>query len=446
MAERWVDDGGNNTTGLSWATAYTSIQSLVAAEATFLTTSGNVVYFGHDSNCTAAGAALTITGPTTGDPVKFISLTQGGTTYQKGTGKQINTTGGNYTVTLDGNLALYGIRIDSGGTATNAISFVQTTPRASYLHDCTLAPGAAGGMGLGGNATKMIIRDMVIDLTSDGTINRTGPVINGVTGYLDLVGLTFVNAGYRTGVVLKTSTSCTGASISGCDFSGFTNATACEISGGPESSCPVNFTNCITKSSPTLFDTGSFRPAGYYMMTNVGEVDAPVSLAVGAYQGNLISTPSIYRNSGASVEGDACGWLITTTAVCNESSPFFTPYLYGQCDTTGSKNFDVYLTNDDGDLTDAEVWLELEYLGTADSPTWSRVDDHLATAMTTPAAQDDDTVSTWTGTGPAFTYKQRLRVTATIGETGMCRARVVFGKASIASSAYLYVDPLVVVS
>ncbi len=248
MSERWVDDGGNNTTGLSWATAYTSIQALVAAEPTFITTAGNVVYFGHDSNCTAAGSALTVAGPSGSDPVLFISLSQGGTAYQKGTGNQINTVGGNYTVTLDGSIAMYGIKVASGGTGAGSISLATSTPRVPTLSDCTLAPGANGSISLGGNATRLIARDLTVDLTADGTTNRSNTIIASVTGYLDLIGLTIVNPGYRTGTVIKSSTSCVGMNVSGVDFSGFQTATP--VSGAAESSCVASFTNCIT-ASPT---------------------------------------------------------------------------------------------------------------------------------------------------------------------------------------------------
>jgi hypothetical protein len=444
MAERWVDDGGNNTTGLSWATAYTSIQSLVAAEPTFITTAGNIVYFGHDSDGVSSGVQLTITGPSLSEPAYFISLEQGTTNYRKGTGKQINTTSAASAVLFDGSFVFVGIRIAAGNSGGGSIQFTQAVPRIATLIDCTLSPGANSAIVLGGNATKMLVRDLVIDLTTDGVINRVGSVIGGTTGVLDLIGLTFINPGYRIGTIFKSSTSSAGGHISSADFSGFSQISA--ISNLGEASTDFHFSNCVAPAGKVYFSSGTSRSGTYYTMTNVGPTDSPASLAVNSHYGFAVSNPSIYRSAGGVIEGEQSAWLVTTTTLCSESTPFFLPHLYGTIDSTGSKTFDVFLTNDAADLTDAEAWLELEYLATADSPRWTRASDQRATIMTTPVAQDDDTTSLWTGTGPAFTYKQRLRVSAVIGETGMFRARVVFGKASVASSAYLYVDPLVVVS
>jgi hypothetical protein len=183
------------------------------------------------------------------------------------------------------------------------------------------------------------------------------------------------------------------------------------------------------------------------MITNVGPADAPASLYFGCYEGNVASSTSIYRTGGATVEGEATAWLITTTATCAEVLPFYTPWIYGTIASTGSKTFDLYLTSDlAADLTDAECWLEVESLSTSDEAIWALATDQRATITATAAAQTDDTTSTWNGTGPSFTYKQKLSVTATVNETGQFRARVAVGKASIASSSYFYIDPKVTVS
>ena len=180
--------------------------------------------------------------------------------------------------------------------------------------------------------------------------------------------------------------------------------------------------------------------------TNCGPADAPTYLVYrDPLYGDLVSSSSIYRTGGATVEGDACSWLITTTANCSEGAPFYTPWIYGTVASTGSKTFTLYITNDTADLTDAECWLEVEYLKDADEAQWFLATDQRATITATAAAQTDDTTSTWNGTGPSFTYKQSLAVTATIGETGQFRARVAVGKASITSASYLYVDPAIFV-
>ena len=66
MSVYYVDDGGDNTTGAAWATAYTSLSALDDAVAI---ASGDIIYIGHDHVCQYAHAAhRVITGPASGAP------------------------------------------------------------------------------------------------------------------------------------------------------------------------------------------------------------------------------------------------------------------------------------------------------------------------------------------------------------------------------------------
>jgi hypothetical protein len=179
---------------------------------------------------------------------------------------------------------------------------------------------------------------------------------------------------------------------------------------------------------------------------NCGPADGPTYLVVSTGTGSIASSTNVYRTGGATIEGEACSWLITTTSICREGSYFYTPWIYGTVASTGSKTFTLYITNDTADFTDGEVWLEVEYLSTSDEAIWALATDQRATITATAAAQTDDTTSSWNGTGPGFTYKQSLVVTATVNETGQFRARVAVGVASIAGSRYFYVDPKITVT
>ena len=97
------------------------------------------------------------------------------------------------------------------------------------------------------------------------------------------------------------------------------------------------------------------------------------------------------------------------------------------------------------------MWLEVEYLSTDSEAIWALATDHrniTATATTSPGGVSrDDTTSSWTGGAAGFdTYKQRLRVSATVGETGQYRARVAVGVTSLPSSRDFYIDPKVTVT
>ena len=400
------------------------------------------MYFGHDHNCPAVNAAsLTITGPTSGLPVIFISATQGSDppAYQKGTGTQIDTSeAATYDVILDGSFSLFGIFIKAG----QHIDPGADQDELFYCSDCTFAIGTNAFLQLANtNASSKVFKNLIVDLTQDGSSARTGNVFqrNGIpTVFID--GLTFVNAGFRTGTIFQCGAA-TGSllSVSGADFSGFTNATTCEIFQGAMGETTIS--NCKTAATFTLTDASTRNPTTRIIATNVGPTDSPSSLFFRTYAGNIDSSTSIYRSGGATIEGIANSWLVTTTANCNEYAPFHSQWLYSKASSTGSKTVSLYITNDTADFTDAECWIEVEYLATSGSPLWTLASDQRATITTTAVAQTDDTTSTWVGSGPAYTYKQKLSVTVTIGEVGQIRARVVTGVASIASSRNFYIDP-----
>jgi hypothetical protein len=441
MATYYVDDGGDNSTGADWASAYTSINALDAAVAL---ASGDIVYFGHDSQCQAVNAGnLTITGPTAGAPVVFISVTQGSNppAYQQATANQIDTTEGAYSCTFDGSFALYGIKVASGANVVVA----NDLDEAGFVSGCILAPAANGTVTLGGGSADTKVYKTTIDLTADGTTNRaTAPMALGAAKDVLYQGLSFVNAGYRTGTVFSANSGLTLAAIDGCDFSGFNNATLCELFASSQST-KIAVSNCKTAATWALY-SGTQPYFNDIKAINVGPSDSPQALAIVRNKNTLTSSSSIYRSGGATIEGANTSWLITTDATCNQDMPLYSEFIYGRITSTGSKTFDVYVTNDTADLTDAEIWLEVEYKSAASSGLWTLATDRAATRTTTPAAQTDDVASTWNGTGPAFTYKQKLSVTAEVATTGLFRARVCVGKASVGAASFLYVDPKVAVS
>jgi hypothetical protein len=441
MTVYYVDDGGSNTSPYdTWAKAAPDLQTLDTAVAF---ASNDIVYIGHNSICPATGNPWTLVGPTSGAPVMLISATQGSDPPAYQVGATIGTAA--TTMRIDGSFASYGITFEA--TGASALSLYGDTNEATALINCTLKPNANQAALYFGNTNDAIFKNLAVDLSKDETTARTENVINdgGGGGSITIQGLTFVNPAYRTGVVCD----CTNMAIavSGADFSGFTNGTTCEIVAPGDSSGTrgVLISHSKTAATWTPMTAGRPRVGTSVKFVNVGPSDAPTGLIERAYQADLVSSTAIYRTGGAAVEGDATAWLITTESTNSEAAPYHLPWMYGTVEA-GSKTFTVHITNDTADLTDAEAWLEVEYLGTSDSPLSTLASDQRASPTATAAAQTDDTTSAWNGAGPSFTYKQKLAVTVTVGEAGQYRARVVVGKASIASSAYFYVDPKVVVS
>jgi hypothetical protein len=438
MAGPWyVDDGGDGTTEDSWATAHTNILEL-DAEKTFA--AGEIVYFGHDSNDPYTYSAnLQIIGPTDGLPVTFISATQGSNppTYAASTSNQIETANGAHWIAFDGSFALYGLSMKSGSD----IRVQSDNNESFYAENCLfkIGPSKAFFFGAGGNDTKLV--NATMDFSSDLVEVTGGTIFNNNTGgTLVINGLSITSASNRTGTFFRLENTDSIVYCTGADFSGLPST--CEIALGGQGR--HYFNNCLTAATWTP-STGTVVGVGEVRLYNCGPADAPTYLYQQSSRGTLASSASIYRTGGATVEGDATGWLVTTTAACAEGSPFQSQWIYGEVASTGSKTFTVYITNDTADFTDAQVWPEVEYLGTADEANTTFASDHRV-ITTTAANHTDDTTSTWNGTGPSFTYKQSLAVTVTVGEVGQYRARVCVGLASIASSRYFYIDPKVTVS
>lgn len=86
-------------------------------------------------------------------------------------------------------------------------------------------------------------------------------------------------------------------------------------------------------------------------------------------------------------------------------------------------------------LTDGEIWVEVEYRDTSGSRRSVEITDHRATALTT-AADQTASSATWTTTGLTNPNKQALAVTFTPQVAGYSVARIVLAK----PSKTVYVD------
>jgi len=92
-------------------------------------------------------------------------------------------------------------------------------------------------------------------------------------------------------------------------------------------------------------------------------------------------------------------------------------------------------------ITDQQIWMEVQYLGTSGTPLALFVDDAAADYITAAADQADSSAS-WTTTGLTNPNTQKLVVTFTPQEIGIIRCRVVLAKPSYT----IYVDPLLTVA
>lgn len=152
----------------------------------------------------------------------------------------------------------------------------------------------------------------------------------------------------------------------------------------------------------------------------------------------MISETTLVRTGGASDGTTALSWKVVSDTTATFNRPFITQEIVQWNETTGSSvTATVEILHDSAtNLTDAEVWVEVMYLGTSGVPLGEWISDRKADVLAS-AADQTTSGATWTTTGMSNPNKQKLSVTFTPQEKGFVHARVCIAKAS----KTLYVCP-----
>ncbi len=427
----------------TWATAYNSVADYIAGE---VEAAGDILYVGHNTT-DVLGASTTYTGPASGLPITLISVTQGtgsiaggGFVYQAAINAQIDcSASGTYTMLWNGPFAFYGIWIKTG----NYLRFSPDSNEGFYAKDCKFEIGDNDYLDLA-PSTNGRIRMVNCEVSCVQDAGTSSGKIVQLSGMSEIQGMTLTNVSNRTGPVFFPTNIAGLSNITGIDFTNLTTPTLVQPSATIGS---VYMAHCKTPASYTAINSGSTVGHGQALsLVNVGNTNRPWHRNLRTSTGLLEATSSIKVTGGATIDGTGFSWGgptagIETTADCNEDNQFCLPWVYGTFDSTGAKTVSVPIVNDTANFTNAEVWLEVEAMETASSSEWTYLSSARATRLSTAEAHATDSGSTWTGTGPSYTYKQTLSQATTVAVTGMFRWRVVIGLASIASSRNFYIDP-----
>ena len=129
----------------------------------------------------------------------------------------------------------------------------------------------------------------------------------------------------------------------------------------------------------------------------------------------------------------------STAANCSPAQPFETfEGAFWNTATGSSKTLTLYCVTDNVTLTDADIWVEVEYLGSSATPLASLASSAPATILTT-ASNLSTTTEAWTTTGLATPVKQKMTVSFTPQMIGPARWKVKVAKASTT----VYVCPVI---
>lgn len=446
MADLYVrsTDGSDSDDGTTWALAKAKIGGVAAIDV-----AGDTIWLSQNHNESSAATVNVLCAGTLESPSRILC---GDDSVEPPTALATtavcSTSVGLFDFT--GSFYCYGIKFVSSGGANAGIRFGKD---ASYqvLEQCKLhltandnRPSITAGE-VGSSGAQGFVRLVNSTMKFAHASQRIN--VNGA--YFEWVG-----GGLESGTVspsillqLATDRQQPNCLLEGLDLSN--GGTTMAIFGAATSSAKGVIRNCkLPNSWAGSLVSGTLRAGGRTEMYNCDSTDTNYRLWIEDYAGSITQDTGVYNDAGATDGTTRLSWKMAAAA--NAEYPTIvlrSPEIVRWNGTTGSSiTCTVEIAHSsqgsgtDGVLNDDEIWLEVQYLGTAGYPLTTLITDCKADVLATAAAQTTSSAA-WTGDSAGWDT-QKLSVTFTPQETGFIHARVVVAKAN----ATVYVDPLITVS
>lgn len=430
--------------GSSKANAYTTLAAALTAKA-----AGDDFWLASDHAETQA-SAMTLTSPgTAASPCRIVCVDFAGSTPPASadlrTTATVSTTG-NSSITAAGVAYLYGCTLSAGNSVGTA-SVIFSAGSAGWwrLDSCTVKLGGTGGNSRITPGAAIV--GVLFGVEFVNTIAQFGAAGQGfrVQCPFRWENTASAVAGTTpTTLFLNPSSSLPGAwaEIRGVDLSALASGKNL-VDVSQTNVGKYLFSDCKLGSSVSV-TTGAVAGQGAeeVRLVNCDSADTNYRYYRQTYQGTITQETTIVRTGGASDGATPVSRKMVSTANSKLYSPLESDWATFWDNTPGSKTVTVPVVTDNVTLTDAECWVEVEYLGTSSFPLGNFASDRAADILATGANQTTDAGSTWTTTGLTTPIKQSLSVTFTTVKAGPIRARVCLAKASTT----VYFDPLVLSS
>ena len=438
MADVHVISTGSNTSPYdTWAKAATTIATGAAVLA-----AGDRLLIDSAHSETPTTSSITFPG-TVASPNHIISVTHSGAS-----GLDAKSAGATITVSASGGLGwtgsvyIYGLTFIQTAVTTTLMNFGNASGANQVLDTCTfrVSGGAsASSVGFGyesaGNSHMQVYNCSFKFSHTGNRITVNGTVL-GKGGQLESGGTSptglfnFANGTRSTRMI----------------WSGFNlvNATAgINLIQTYGANAEAELRNWKLPASWSGTFSASPSTGAVARMINCDSGDTNYKFTEQSSRGTMSQETVIVRTGGATDGTTTIAWKMVSTANCSYVCPMISTELLYRQETVGSGvTATIEIIHDSlTALTDKEVWIELEYLGTSGFPLASVIDD-AADVEATAAAQTSSS-ETWTTTGITNVNKQKL-VTAsfTPQEKGWFIARVMLAKPSYT----IYVDPKLTVA
>lgn len=408
------------------------------------------VFYVGSNHAETQSTSLALTTPGTANAINTILCTPTASAPPTSvtTGASITTTGASaITITGASNrpYAYYrGItfNVGTGATAANMI-FGASNRNGLILEQCALnlLTTATGShfQFFATAAQDALIRFVGCDFrfsnASQGFHNSNQPALG-----LEIVGGTIAATGTAPSILFKPGTTGTSAyfqaAIRGVNLS---NVTGTLLQLTNSTTGDLLLANCRLGAGVAM-TTGSYLgPGGFRLrLHNCDSAANNYRFYEGTYLSTIQHETTIVNNAGATDGTTRISWNIATSANTRFGMPYVSPEIAAWNDDTGvSKTATIEIAGANT-LTNADIWLELEFLGSSTQPLATVTTNRAASQLATPANHTSSS-ATWSGS-PAV--RQRLSVTFTPQMKGPVKARVYVAR----PSTNVYVDPLLTIT
>lgn len=437
----WTEVTGNSTYG--WSAAIARMSGLSATWCA----AGDTVYVSNNHTEAGSGAnyGISATAGTSNAPISFICVNDAAAPPTAvATGATISSPNA-YALNINGYLYFYGITFNAGtnGASTGDININSSAAASFYvLENCTLAlnnTNIASRINFG--ITSAALEQQGIELkncqlkfgnASQSALLRLpvkwqGGSVLGATYPNTLFGNPGANGAPFGSLIAR-----------GIDLSGMGSKTLVAATSGPSD---FLFTNCKLGTDAVIYSGTLTRGGATIRLVHCNAGDVNYSWESHSAQGSVYADAAVYRTGGASDGTTSFSVRMASSAGTLLRQPLVFDRAAFWNETVGSLTVTVEVVTDGVTLTDAEAWIEVEYLGVNGFPQTLFASDRAADEFATPANQTTSS-ETWTTTGLTSPLKQALACTVSVAEKGWVRVSVCVAK----PSTTVYVCPKVVVS
>jgi len=436
-------DGDNADNGSTWALAKATLAGAAAIDA-----AGDTIYVSQaHSESTAAAITIALAG-TAANPVKVICGNDAAEPPTSAASTAIVATTGASNITIGGSCYVYGVGFICATSGAGSIGLGNSAALKQTYESCIF--------NLNGANSSSRIRIGTTSPSNPGEIawndcdikfSNTAQGIEGQHGQFTWRGGSLLSGGSNPVAIFLNGAQSNRIAFTWIikDVDLVNAASTLNLFTAGSNGTRGRIANCkLPASWSGSLITGTLIPYDRISMYNCDSGPTNYRLWIEDYAGAITSETTLVRTGGATDGTTPISWKMVSNASTNEYvAPLVSDPISVWQETVGSSitaTIEI-LCDSATNLTDAEVWVEVEYLGTSGYPLGSVASDHRATILTT-AADQTTSSTTWTTTGMANPNKQKLSVTFTPQEKGLLTARVYLAK----TSTTIYVDPEITVS